>query len=319
MTPGLPTGEKLAWQVLGALATFCFLVWLDLRLSLVGELLRPVIGEPADSGWHGRLAIAFLLTVVLAVNLHAIKLLPREAQVPVVWIELLALFLLFFWSFDLDYGFIRKKLGFLLAVGATTTIYISLVSIAIASIIALLAALAKLSGNPVLYGISSFYISFFRGLPLLMQIYLIYLGLPQIGYVIGPVPAGITALSVCYGAYMAEIFRAGIQGVGKGQREAAHALGLTERVTFFKIIFPQAMRLIIPPTGNQFIAMLKDSSLVSVVGVWELTFLAKTQGKSEFKHIEMLITAAMVYWIMSICFELIQSRIERHYGKGDRR
>jgi His/Glu/Gln/Arg/opine family amino acid ABC transporter permease subunit len=91
----------------------------------------------------------------------------------------LALFLLFFWSFDLDYGFIRKKLGFLLAVGATTTIYISLVSIAIASIIALLAALAKLSGNPVLYGISSFYISFFRGLPLLMQIYLIYLGLPH--------------------------------------------------------------------------------------------------------------------------------------------
>ncbi len=317
MTPGFPTGQKLAWQALGALATFCFLAWLDLRLSLVGELLRPVIGEPADSGWHGRLAIAFLLTVVLVVNLHAIKLLPREAQVPVVWIELLALFLLFFWSFDLDYGFIRKKLGFLLAVGATTTIYISLVSIAIASIIALLAALAKLSGNPVLYGISSFYISFFRGLPLLMQIYLIYLGLPQIGFVIGPVPAGITALSVCYGAYMAEIFRAGIQGVGKGQREAAYALGLSERVTFVKIIFPQAMRLIIPPTGNQFIAMLKDSSLVSVVGVWELTFLAKTQGKSEFKHIEMLITAAMVYWIMSICFELIQARIERHYGKGD--
>ena len=149
-----------------------------------------------------------------------------------------------------------------------------------------------------------------------MQIYLIYLGLPQIGFVIDPVPAGITALAVCYGAYMAEIFRAGILGVPKGQQEAAYALGLTPNVTFFKVVFPQAMRLIIPPTGNQFIAMLKDSSLVSVVGVWELTFLARTQGKSEFKHIEMLITAALVYWVMSICFELVQARIERHYGKG---
>jgi polar amino acid transport system permease protein len=314
---GFPSLEKLAWRALIALAAFAFFLWLDLRQSLVGELLRPAIGEPADSGWYGRAAIALFVTLFLSANLYAIGLLPRRAQVPVVWTELLALFLLFFWSFGLDYGFIREKIGFLLAVGATTTLYISLVSIAIASVIALAAALMKLSGSPVLYGISSFYISFFRGLPLLMQIYLIYLGLPQIGFVIGPVAAGITALSVCYGAYMAEIFRAGIQGVGKGQREAAFALGLSERVTFVKIIFPQAMRLIIPPTGNQFIAMLKDSSLVSVVGVWELTFLAKTQGKSEFKHIEMLITAAMVYWVMSICFELIQARIERHYGKGD--
>ncbi len=306
-------------QGLLALAAFVFLAWLDLRSSLVGELLRPVIGEPDLSGWAGRIACAFLVTAVLFANLQGLKLLPKELQVPVVWLELLALFMVFFWSFDLDYSFIRKKIGFLIAVGATTTIFISLVSIAIASVIALVTALAKLSGNPVLYGISSFYISFFRGLPLLMQIYLIYLGLPQIGFVIDPIPAGITALAVCYGAYMAEIFRAGIQGVGKGQSEAAYALGLTPNVTFFKVIFPQAMRLIIPPTGNQFIAMLKDSSLVSVVGVWELTFLARTQGKSEFKHIEMLITAAMVYWVMSICFELIQARIEQHYSKGDRR
>jgi polar amino acid transport system permease protein len=302
-----------------ALAAFALLFWLDLRLSLVGELLRPAIGDPATAGLWGRTACALFVAALLAANIKAVEFLPREIQVPVVWLELLALFLLFFWSFNLDYAFIQNRIGFLIATGAATTILISLVSIAIASVIALVTALAKLSGNPVLYGISSFYISFFRGLPLLMQIYLIYLGLPQIGFVIDAIPAGITALAVCYGAYMAEIFRAGIQGVGKGQREAAYALGLNPRITFFKVVFPQAMRLIIPPTGNQFIAMLKDSSLVSVVGVWELTFLARTQGKSEFKHIEMLITAALIYWVMSICFELIQARIEAHYGKGDRR
>ena len=293
-----------------------FFAWLDLRKSLMGELLRPAIGEPVDSGLHGRIAIAIVVVAILAVNVMVVNRLPKAIQIPLVWVELLLLFLYFFWTFDLDYAFIRKKIGFLIAQGAFTTIYISMISIAIASVIALAAALGKLSKNPVFYGISSFYISFFRGLPLLMQIYLIYLGLPQIGFVIDPVPAGITALAVCYGAYMAEIFRAGILGVPKGQQEAAYALGLTPNVTFFKVVFPQAMRLIIPPTGNQFIAMLKDSSLVSVVGVWELTFLARTQGKSEFKHIEMLITAALVYWVMSICFELVQARIERHYGKG---
>lgn len=319
VNPTFPSGDRLLRHGLTALAAFGLLAWLDMRASLVGELLRPIIGDPATSGWMGRAGVAAFITVLLTVNIYSLKLLPKDLQVPVVWMELLALFLLFFWSFDLDYGFIRKKIGFLIAVGATTTLYISMISIAIASVIALAAALAKLSDNPVLYATASFYISFFRGLPLLMQIYLIYLGLPQIGFVIDPVPAGITALSVCYGAYMAEIFRAGIQGVDKGQREAAFALGLRPQVTFFKVIFPQAMRLIIPPTGNQFISMLKDSSLVSVVGVWELTFLARTQGKSEFKHIEMLITAAMVYWVLSICCELVQARIEQHYGKGDKR
>jgi polar amino acid transport system permease protein len=139
------------------------------------------------------------------------------------------------------------------------------------------------------------------------------------GFVVDPVPAGIAALSICYGAYLAEIFRAGILGVPRGQREAAAALGLKPGLIMRKIVLPQAMKLIVPPIGNQFIAMLKDSSLVSVVGVWELTFLARTQGRAEFKHLEMLITASLVYWAMSICFEMIQSRIETHYAKGDRR
>ncbi len=312
------TGPSTGWQTPALLmfAGFVVLFWLDLRQSLLGALLAPAIGVPGESGWFGRAACSFLAIAIVALYVVAVRRLPAFLRTPAVWLALAVLFLYFFASFGLDYGFIERKLPFLLAQGAVTTIFISLVSIALASVIALFAALGKLSGDPVIYGVSSFYISFFRGLPLLMQIYLIYLGLPQIGFVIDAVPAGITALSLCYGAYMAEIFRAGILGVGRGQHEAAAALGLSPGLTFRKIVFPQAMRLIIPPTGNQFIAMLKDSSLVSVVGVWELTFLARTQGKSEFKHVEMLITAAIIYWLMSMAFELIQSRIEKHYGKG---
>lgn len=291
----------------------------DLRETLLGDLLRPAIGVPAESGWYGRMATGLVAAFLLALNVVLIRLLPRRLQVYAVWLELLVLFLAFFYSFNLSYAFIGQRIGFLISQGAVTTLYISLVSIAIACVIALVAALAKMSTSPVAYGCATFYISFFRGLPLLMQIYLIYIGLPQLGFAVDPVPAGIAALSVCYGAYMAEIFRAGIQGVPHGQREAALALGLKHAQIMRMIVLPQAMKLIIPPAANQFIAMLKDSSLVSVVGVWELTFLARTQGRAEFKHLEMLITASLIYWIMSICFEMVQARIEAYFRRGDRR
>jgi polar amino acid transport system permease protein len=154
---------------------------------------------------------------------------------------------------------------------------------------------------------------------LLLQVYLIYLGLPQIGLTLPAIPSGVIALSLNYGAYMAEIFRAGIEGVPAGQREAARSLGLREHLILSKIVLPQAMRLIVPPVGNQFIQMLKDSSLVSVMGVWELTFVARTAGRAQFRHLEMLITAALIYWILSIVFELIQVRLEAYYGKGYKR
>ena len=197
--------------------------------------------------------------------------------------------------------------------GVFTTLYVSAISITLASILAIIGAVAKLSSNGFAYAIASFYTSFFRGLPLLMQVYLIYLGLPQLGYVIDAVPAGILALTLCYGAYMTEIFRAGIQSIAKGQWEASRSLGFKFGLTMRRIILPQSLPLIIPPTGNQFIAMLKDSSLVSVIGVWELMFLARTLGTKTFQHMEMLITAAIIYWILSMCLELIQGRIERHF------
>lgn len=305
------------------LLLFLFVVaigtWMGLEDSLLGRALLPAIGSTTgeEAGFVPRLLIAVELAIILALNVAAIRLLPFRMQILVVWLELLAGFLLFFYSFDLTYQYIWDRLEVLL-MGVVVTIYVSAAAIAASCVLALAAALARLSRSGPAFAIATYYISFFRGTPLLVQVFLIYTGLPQIGLVLDAVPAGILALSLCYGAYMAEIFRAGIQGVPPGQSEAAAALGLRKGVIFRKIVFPQAMRLVVPPTGNQFIAMLKDSSLVSFMGVMELFNVARIQARTEFKFFEMLITAAIFYWVISIVFEAIQARIEAHYGKGVR-
>ena len=297
--------------------------------TAVGDLLAPLFGprDPAVEAGFGRdLTVGILLAVAFVLNLEFIRLLLFRYQVLVVWAELLLVFYGFVLSFERDFGVIFEvnrsgvsNLYFLITTGAFTTIYVSLVAIAIACVLALAGALGKLSSNGAAYAIATFYISFFRGTPLLLQVVLIYTGFAQLGFVLEAVPAGITALSLCYGAYMAEIFRAGIEGVPAGQREAAKALGVPSSLIFRKIVFPQAMRLIVPPTGNQFIAMLKDSSLVSVVGVWELTKTAQVLGKRDFQVFEFLIAAAVIYWVMSVVFEVLQSRLEAYYGRGDKR
>lgn len=241
------------------------------------------------------------------------------------WAVLLTLCVAFFLTFDLKFSVIVDKWPNLVGIklgpngflqGAALTLFLSVCSIIVSVLLGFLAALARLSSSAVAFGIATFYASFFRGTPLLIQILLIYLGLPQIGLVPGAITAGILALSLNYGAYLSEIFRAGILGVARGQREAALALGMRRSVIFWRIVLPQAMRTILPPTTNQFISMLKDSSLVSVMGVWEIMFLAQSYGRSSYRYIELLTTAAVIYWLLSIGLELIQARLERHYGKG---
>ncbi len=241
------------------------------------------------------------------------------------WATMLGLFANFFLSFDLKFSIMLDKLPNLIGLhlapngflqGAALTLFLCLCSIVASSLLGFITALARLSKSAVAFGIASFYASFFRGTPLLIQILLIYLGLPQLGIVPGAIAAGIIALSLNYGAYLSEIFRAGIVGVPHGQREASLALGMRESVIFWRVTLPQAMRTIIPPTTNQFISMLKDSSLISVMGVWEVMFLAQSYGRSSYRYIEMLSTAAIIYWLLSIGLELIQARMERHYGKA---
>lgn len=200
--------------------------------------------------------------------------------------------------------------------GAWLTVELTVISVLAGLALALPVALARLSRNLLLKWPAFGFMFYFRGTPLLVQIFLIYMGLPQLGWVPTAIPSGILALSLNYGAYLSEIFRAGILSVPAGQHEAAQALGLHRWLIMWKIVLPQAMRVIIPPTGTQFIAMLKDSSLVSVMGLWEIMFLAQSYGRSTYRYIEMLITAAVIYWVLSITFEIVQARLERHYGKG---
>ncbi len=305
--------HKPAFLIGLSVAVLAFFFVFNFTNTIFGEFLSPVIGNPEESGLFGRFVVSFVLSVIFVLNLLAISFARLKVQILIVWFELFLLFLAFAYSFDLKLSFIQSRIGLMISKGLFTTIYISAVSIVIATAIAIVGAIAKLSNNGFAYAIASFYTSLFRGLPLLLQVYLIYKGLPQLGFMVDAIPSGIAALSLCYGAYMTEIFRAGIQSIPKGQWEASRALGFKSGLILRKIILPQSIPIIVPPTGNQFIAMLKDSSLVSVLGIWELMYLAKTLGQRDFRHMEMLLTAAMIYWGLTIILEMIQARIERKY------
>jgi len=235
-----------------------------------------------------------------------------------VWIAMVVTLYSVLRRFDLDIPFMQHFLPFIMG-GAGLTLFVSALSIVGAVIFALLGALGRLSNNPVAKGASGFYISIIRGTPLLVQVYIWYLGLPRLDIVLAAIPAGILALSVNYGAYMTEIFRAGIQAVGKGQHEAAHALGMSRSQTLRRIVLPQAFRIVIPPIGNEFIAMMKDSSLVSLMGVWELTFRAGKIGRQYFRNIETFLIAAAFYWILTVVFQYLQGNLEAYMARGERK
>lgn len=241
-----------------------------------------------------------------------------RAQFSVMWAVIVAALLAFILlTIRLDSGFIQKWLPFILT-GIPVTIFVALISIFFASILATLGALGRVSRSPYLNAIASFYVSFFRGTPLLLQILFIYLALPQAGIVLPALPTGIVALSLNYGAYLTEIFRSGIEAVPHGQTEAAQSLGMSDRTTFRRIIVPQAFRIVTPAIGNDFVAMLKDSSLVSVVGVQELLWRAQAAGRPTFQSMQTLLVAALVYWILTIVFSFFQNRLERKMATGDR-
>lgn len=222
-------------------------------------------------------------------------------------------------TIQLDWDFIQERWQFI-AGGVGLTILLSMLSIVLASVLALLGALGRLSKFAPAYALATFYISLIRGTPLLLQIIFIFLALPQLGIILTGFTAGVLALGLNYGAYMTEIFRAGIQSVGIGQREAALAIGMNQFQIMRRVVLPQALRLVMPPIGNQFIAMLKDTSLISVTGfVHETLWRAQKVGRANFKSLEALLIAAIFYWIVTIIFSMIQSRIEAYLARGDRK
>jgi polar amino acid transport system permease protein len=235
-----------------------------------------------------------------------------------VWLVLVGglVFLLWFTG-NIDPDFIARWSDFILA-GTETTVIICVASIILATTLALIGALARMSSNVVIYSAASLYVSLVRGTPLLVQIYFIYFALPELGVVLPPVEAGIIALGFNYGAYMTEIFRAGIQAVPPGQREAAQALGMPEHLITRRVVLPQAIRIVIPAIGNEFIAMIKDSSLVSLIGVRELLWRARGVGTRQVATVEALVIAAAVYWALTMLFSFFQERLERRMARSDR-
>jgi polar amino acid transport system permease protein len=251
-----------------------------------------------------------------------------RANVAITWLVLILILVLMFSGegnlpfglrgIKLDSQFITENWSFI-ATGLSSTIGISILSIILATILALVAALGRLSTFPPFFAVSTFYVSLIRGTPLYLQIFFFFLALPQLGIILPGLWAGVLALGLNYGAYMSEIFRAGMAAVGKGQREAAMALGMTTGQTLKRVILPQALRFAIPPTGNEFIAMTKDSALVAATGfVHELMWRATKVGRANFRNLEALIIAAVFYWIMTLLLTALQSRLEARMSKGER-
>jgi polar amino acid transport system permease protein len=197
------------------------------------------------------------------------------------------------------------------------TLFVSVASIIVAVVLAIVGALGRLSRNPVIYGIATLYVSLVRGTPLIVQIFFVYLALPYFGVVIDIIPAGILALGFNYGAYLTEIFRAGVEAIPRGQREAAAALGMQERDIMRRVILPQAIRIVTPAIGNDFISMTKDSALVSLVGIQEVFWNAQNAGNQTFRNFEALTIAAAIYWLMTIVLSLGQERLEKRMAESD--
>lgn len=225
----------------------------------------------------------------------------------------------------------------LLLTGAAITLGITVVSVTNGCILGLFAGLARLSGRRFLRFFATCYVDFFRGTPLLVQILLVYFGIPYLidflqeylaarygtpkFFASTDIPrlwAAIIACSLNSGAYVAEIFRAGVQSIERGQMEAARSLGMTYAQAMRYVILPQAFRRIIPPLGNEFIAMLKDTSLLSVIGFEELTRRGQLIVGETFAVFEIYITVALIYLVMTLSFSRLVDYAERRLKTRDR-
>ncbi len=210
-----------------------------------------------------------------------------------------------------DVGVIVRYLPFLLS-GVKITIGFTLASFIIGGMLGLFLALGRISDNPFCRVPCTWYINFVRGTPLLAQVYLIHFGLPQM---FRYKPAGalnaLVALTLNSAAYIAEIYRGGIESIEKGQMEAARSLGMTYGQAMRTVVLPQAFRRVVPPLGNEFIALLKESALVSVIGMEELMLRSRMMVGSTFKAFEAYFTVALIYLALTLTFTKILGGVER--------
>ncbi len=259
-------------------------------------------------------------------------------EIPYWLLAIILLGIVFAWLITADGNY--RIIFNALRKGVLVTLWVSLVAFALAIILGLIVALGRLSRRRVLREISTFYIEIVRGVPVLVLLfYVAFVGAPQIvalwNWVFaGPIDAGwfpamsvrsfdmtwraIFALTISYSAFIAEIFRAGIEAVPVGQIEAAESLGLKRRAVMRFVVLPQAVRTVLPPLGNDFVAMIKDSALVSALGVQDITQLGKVYSASTFRFFETYNVVAYLYLVMTISISLVvrglEARLKRTKG-----
>ncbi|MDA8234257.1 MAG: amino acid ABC transporter permease [Clostridia bacterium] len=217
----------------------------------------------------------------------------------------------------MNWELIVRYLPYLLE-GAVLTVQLTVMGVAFGSVLGVILGLARVSPFRFLRWLAIGYIDFFRGTPLLVQIFLIHMGLPQLGIDLGSaINSAIIALTLNSGAYIGEIFRAGIQSIDRGQMEAARSLGMSYLQSMRHIILPQAFKRVIPPLGNEFITLLKDSSLVSVISAEELMMKANVMQGTTYRPFEAYLTAAAIYLILTLTISQLVAYAERRLKTGD--
>ncbi|MBN9408045.1 MAG: amino acid ABC transporter permease [Burkholderiales bacterium] len=205
--------------------------------------------------------------------------------------------------------------GFLLK-GVLVTLGMTVVTVIGGMIMGVIVAFMRMAANPVISNLARFYLWVFRGTPLLIQLVIIYTGLPQLGIRLGVVESSLLALILNEAAYMAEIVRSGFLGVPAGQREAADSLGLPRWLVVWKVTFPQAFRLMIPPLGNSINGLLKSTSITSVISMEELLRRSQMVMQEKFEVLEVFAAAAVFYLIMTTAWGLVQTQLEKRFGAG---
>ncbi len=199
--------------------------------------------------------------------------------------------------------------------GILITFQVTIESILLALVIGLFTGLGRISKNKYINGIASLYVEIIRGIPLLVQLFYIYYALAMFVNIPDMLSA-VIAMSVCYGAYMGEVFRAGIQAISKGQMEAARSLGMSSTQAMVHVILPQAVRTILPPVGNEFVALLKDSSLVSILAVSDLLRRGREYASETFTYFETYTVIALVYLMITLFFSKLISIMEEKVNAG---
>jgi L-cystine transport system permease protein len=217
---------------------------------------------------------------------------------------------------NINWDLVWSSLGPILVGALTGTIPLALASFGLGLLLALLVALMRLSRNPVFAGVARTYISVIRGTPLLVQLFVIFYGLPSVGLTISPWPSAIIAFSLNVGGYAAEVIRAAILSVPKGQWEAGHTIGMSRRQSLVRIILPQAARVSVPPLSNTFISLVKDTSLASLILVTELFRQAQQVAAFSQEFMLLYLEAAVIYWIVCLFLaggqSLLEKRLDRY-------